>query len=105
MHSVNAKKSTASGRVSFDDRGRAVWEWRTDEDQFSRDVDTNRLKALQVDALELDTTASSVRPAAGFDPYNHSRGSATAAPEKRRSLDDLRRLSEQIKRAKSATSK
>jgi hypothetical protein len=89
-----------SGRVAFDERGCAVWEWRTDDDQFARDIDTKKLKTLQDDALELTTTGEHTKPHAGIDPYNNkgdARGGGDTQREKRRSLDDMRRLNEQIK--------
>lgn len=90
-----------SGRIAFDDRGNATWEWRTDTGTFSREIDTQRLKALQ------ESTASSLapeveRPEIGIDPY--SSADRPSIPEKpgapRRTLNDMRHLSEQIKRSR-----
>lgn|SRR5579872_958568 len=90
-----------SGRIAFDDRGNATWEWRTDTGTFSREIDTQRLKALQ------ESTASTLapegeRPEAGMDPYSSADRLATpskpSAP--RRTLNDMRHLSEQIKLAR-----
>ena len=36
-----------SGRIAFDDRGRAVWQWRTDTGDFKSDIDTQTVRALQ----------------------------------------------------------
>lgn len=103
---MNSIKSNRSGRVVFDDRGCAVWEWRTAAEEFTRDIDTHKLQALQDDALQLAATGAHAKPAAGCDPYNTSRApQAAASHEKRKSLDDLRRLSEQIKRARDTATK
>jgi hypothetical protein len=57
-----------SGRVSFDSRGNAVWEWAMNTGIFKRDIDTKRLEALAANNLEIDARAST----AG-DPYNNTR--------------------------------
>jgi hypothetical protein len=59
-----------SGRVSFDSRGNAVWEWALKTGIFKRDIDTKRLEALAANHLEIDSRAST----AG-DPYNNTRSS------------------------------
>jgi hypothetical protein len=73
-----------SGRVKFDDRGNAVWEWSVATGAFGRDVSTERLKKLEVPGLSLeddplkDAARSSKNapvPGGGYDPY------ATAAPK------------------------
>lgn len=91
-----------SGRIAFDDRGNATWEWRTDTGTFSREIDTQRLKALQEAAATHLAQDSSAVPDAGTDPY--SSADRSLSPEKpeapRRTLSDMRELSEQIKRAR-----
>jgi hypothetical protein len=57
-----------SGRVSFDSRGNAVWEWALKTGIFKRDIDTKRLEALAANHLEIDARGST----AG-DPYNNTR--------------------------------
>ena len=88
-----------SGRMAFDDRGKAVWEWRTDTGTFKTDIDTQRVRALQ------DTTNVSIgeEPTPGPSDNPYSTGDkreliAKRAP--RRTLDDMRKLSEEIKRAR-----
>lgn len=89
-----APREKTSGRVSFDARGNAVWEWQTATGVYGRDVDTKRLKKLEAKDLKLLDTQR-VQPAkpgapdsgtrsgaerfrkeerkeAGFDPYNSS---------------------------------
>ena len=38
--SKNDSQAAPSGRIAFDDRGKAVWEWRTDTGTFKTDIDT-----------------------------------------------------------------
>lgn len=92
-----------SGRIAFDDRGNATWEWRTDPGTFSRDIDTHRLKALQEATATNLAPDSPTSPDSGIDPYsNADRPLSTGKPEApRRTLSDMRELSEQIKRSRS----
>lgn len=99
---MERKKANQSGRVAFDERGCAIWEWRTEDDQFARDIETARFKALQDDALTLANTGEQVAPQFGFNPYDTGRGMQPTG--RRRSLDDMRALNEQIK-AKQRASK
>jgi hypothetical protein len=86
-----------SGRVTFDERGRSTWEWRIDTGTFSRDIDTQRLRQLQAETAV--TLKEEVAPPVGVDPYS---ASEPLAPQKtpRRTLDDMRKLSEEIKRSR-----
>src|SRR5215207_272960 len=59
-----------SGRVSFDSRGNAVWEWAMKTGIFKRDIDTKRLEALAANHLEIDSESSRTS-----DPYNSSKPS------------------------------
>ena len=45
------EKST--GRVKFDERGNAVWEWQVATGAFGREVTTQRLQKLEHPALSL----------------------------------------------------
>lgn len=115
-----------SGRVSFDSRGNAVWEWSMATGKFGSNVDTERLKKLYPDLKIQDDLPKKAKtfgtspdqrgpgfdpydthaqrpakseprdPASGIDPYN----STSAPPEKTRSTKpkDLRRLSEWIQK-------
>jgi hypothetical protein len=85
-----------SGRVAFDERGRSTWEWRLDTGTFSKDIDTQRLRQLQEEASAA-LSEEPAQPPAGFDPYSTTAGSAPAE-KPRRTLDDMRKLSEEIKR-------
>jgi hypothetical protein len=87
-----------SGRVTFDERGNSTWEWRLETGTFSREIDTQRLRQLQEEGgATLEQPA--VTPPTGCDPYS---ATVTSTPAKtpRRTLDDMRKLSEEIKRSK-----
>lgn len=95
---MNPKRTEKSGRVAFDERGNPIWEWRTDSGSFRRDIDTGKLKTLYSDQLSL--TDPGGEPL-GFDPYNSPSqplGDPDSSAKPRRSIDDLRKLSEEIKR-------
>jgi hypothetical protein len=91
-----------SGRVKFDDRGNAIWEWSIATGAFGREVSTERLKRLENPALSIAEDAPTpfdiARPnplgtVKGYDPYDSGKlGKAAAARKK-----DLRRLSEFLK--------
>lgn len=100
--------SKPTGRVVFDARGQAIWEWEVAPGEFSRDPDTGMLPALAVDnPLSLaapDEPVSGQRAPGNADgagdPRNQAVPRAGAVEAPRKSLDDLRRLSEDIKRAR-----
>ena len=91
-----------SGRVAFDERGNAIWQWSTD-------VDTQQVKALKEssgDSLSIEDEHHPSIPV-DHDPYSTASGPRhpfRASPPpvekkpQRRTLDDMRRLSEEIKR-------
>lgn len=92
--------SKRSGRVVFDDRGNSRWEWQTDSGSFKSDIDTSKLKSLTDSPLSV--TDRHAMPGPGFNPYNNAERSPAANPAQkpRKSLDDLRKLSEHIKNSK-----
>jgi hypothetical protein len=97
-----------TGRVKFDDRGNAIWEWSIATGAFGREVTTERLHILEHPALSIaedsPTPLDTVRPnplgtKKGYDPYDSGKlGKAPAPPRKK----DLRRLSEFLKLKKQA---
>ena len=93
------KPRKSFGRVTFDPRGNATWEWRDATGTLPPAVDTQRLKSLGAD-LSFEGAPES-NDALSHDPYNRSSlpRSSELRP-RRRSLDDLRRLSEEIKAAR-----
>jgi hypothetical protein len=100
--------SKSTGRVKFDERGNAVWEWQVATGAFSPEVSTSRLLRLEHPALSIaddaPTPVDQVRPnplgtKKGYDPYDSGKlGKAPAPPRKK----DLRRLSEWLKLKKQA---
>lgn len=97
-------RSESAGRFTFDDRGNTTWEWRTDTGTFSREIDTARVRALQEAAgVKLDEPAAAPE---GANPYSTANSPKIAEKkEQRRTLDDMRKLSEEIKRAREKSSK
>jgi hypothetical protein len=114
-----------SGRAAFDERGNSVWEWQLETGVYSRDVNTQRLKKLDLDELSIADTAAHERPSfgqetkpgGGFNPYNTGPKSSGSSPydsalsfadkaklsvkeDRPRTLDDMRKLSEAIKKQK-----
>ncbi len=75
QQSRNDPKSTAppgkpaedrkSGRVRFDERGQAVWEWAVQTGMFDRNASTQRIRALTESPinLELDDVPQKGKPA------------------------------------------
>jgi hypothetical protein len=95
-----------SGRVKFDDRGNAVWEWAVATGSFATDVSTSRLKKLENHTLSLaddapPPTANGIaKPnpkgvAQGYSPYDSGLLAKTDRPTAKKK--DLRRLGEFIK--------
>jgi hypothetical protein len=86
------REAQASGRVGFDTRGDAVWQWRQEDGQFRPEASTTRVQKLQsaelsleptlkVTALETATPAKADLPCGGFNPYD--RGTLAAPKENR----------------------
>jgi hypothetical protein len=72
-----------SGRVSFDSRGNSVWEWQLETGVYSRDVNTQKLKKLDLGDLSIAETGIQKKPpgldekdepraGGGFNPYNNA---------------------------------
>jgi hypothetical protein len=100
---ANAK---STGRVKFDERGNAIWEWQIATGAFGREVSTQRLKKLEHPALSIadeGTRPNAVRPnplgkKKGYDPYDSGKLPKSAQPVKK----DLRKLGEWLKLKKQA---
>jgi hypothetical protein len=100
-----------SGRVKFDDRGNAVWEWSVATGAFGREVSTDRLKKLENDALSLAEDAPTalglvqsnpLGTVKGYNPYDSGKlGKTQEAPKK----TDLRKLGDWLKLKKQAADK
>jgi hypothetical protein len=85
---MSKKPDTQSGRVTYD----------VETGVFNRDVDTRPMRRLQEDAsVKLGEEPAPTPRVEGFDPY--STATSPGSSEKpRRTLDDMRKLSEEIKR-------
>lgn len=81
-----------TGRATVDENGNRTWTWHSDDL-----VDTATVRALG-EELSLDVPAADPA-AANQNPYDRSMPAATDG-QKRRTLDDMRRLSEHIKKVK-----
>jgi hypothetical protein len=101
-----------SGRVKFDDRGNAVWEWAVSTGMFGTEVSTSRLKTLESQTLSLadDSLPPPSAPAAptivkenrkgvtqGYSPYDSGLLVKAEAEVRATKKKDLRRLSEWLK--------
>jgi hypothetical protein len=94
-----------TGRVKFDDRGNAVWEWAVNTGRFGPDETSALLERLELAALSL-ADDSAPQPAAvtrkpqhamGYCPYDSGKLGAAAVEAKRSGKKDLRRLGEWLK--------
>jgi len=97
----------STGRVKFDERGNAVWEWQLATGAFGVEVSTQRLQKLEHPALSIaddGTTpfetvrANPLGTKKGYDPYDSGRLGKKPPPAKK----DLRKLSEWLKLKKQA---
>jgi len=73
--------SKRSGRVTFDSRGNSVWEWQLETGVYSRDVNTQKLKKLDLGDLSIAETGiqkgppginDEAEPGGGFNPYDNA---------------------------------
>jgi hypothetical protein len=107
--SKNESGDKSTGRVKFDERGNAVWEWQVTTGAFGAEVSTQRLQKLEHPALSIaddaPTPFETVRSnplgtKKGYDPYDSGRLGKKPPPAKK----DLRKLSEWLKIKKQAES-
>ena len=110
---VQGKPSSAepkkTGRVQFDDRGNAIWEWSVATGAFGREVSTERLQKLEIPGLSLAEDAptpsfNKVKPnpqgvVKGYNPYDSGRLGKAEPPRKK----DLKKLSEWLELKKQAS--
>jgi hypothetical protein len=105
--SKDAGGEKSTGRVKFDSRGNAVWEWQVATGAFGLEVSTQRLQKLENPALSIaddsptpfeTVRANPLGTKKGYDPYDSGRLGKKPPPAKK----DLRRLSEWLKLKKQA---
>jgi hypothetical protein len=98
-----------SGRVRFDDRGNAIWEWAVSTGAFGREVSTERLKKLENPGLSLaddaPTPFDKVKPnpqgvVKGYNPYDSGKLARTGHPAPKKK--DLRKLGDWLRLKKQA---
>jgi len=89
-----------SGRVQFDDRGNAIWEWARSTGAFGGEIAAERLKKLDNPTLSLaddspspyhTVRANPLGTKKGYDPYDSGKLGKRAGLARKK---DLRRLSE-----------
>lgn len=87
-----APSERSSGRVRFDDRGQAIWEWAVRTGLFDRNASTQRIKKLTESPLSLEKSgaaAANQSPEAPSNPYER----ASAKVQTTENLDPFRRKS------------
>jgi hypothetical protein len=92
-----------SGRVQFDDRGNAIWEWAVGSGAFGREVSEDRLKKLENPELAIADDAPLSFDGVKSNPQGVVKLGRNGAP--RRKKKDLRKLSEWLRLKKQAESK
>ena len=102
-NSTKPYKQTPTGSISFNECEDAVLEQRSDTGALEADIDTQELNALQestdVKSGDENATQSAQRP--DNNPYSTLDSLHTLSLKKpRRTLDDMRKLSEEIKQAR-----
>lgn len=105
--SASKAASNPAGKVKFDDRGNAIYEWSVSTGEFARDSSTARLKKLDNPSLSLaedaPTPVEVARPnpmgtIKGYNPYDSGKLGGKEIPKKK----DLKKLSEWLALRKQA---
>jgi FHA domain len=86
---MSKPRKKLKGRPATDDRGNATWKWGGESETK---IETTQVRAL-AEGLSLEPPAQKVEP----DPYNQSTSQGKEGT-RGRSLDDMRRLNEEMKR-------
>jgi hypothetical protein len=96
-----------SGRVQFDDRGNAIWEWSVATGASGREASTQRMHKLENSSLSLAddaptpaelTLANPLGTKHGYDPYESGKLSKSEKPRPK----NLKKLGEMLALRKQA---
>jgi hypothetical protein len=101
--SAKPDHQTPTGRISLNGHSDAVREGRADAGALEADIDTQELKALpeSTDVKSADQNATQPAQRPDNNPYSTLDTLHTLPLKKpRRTLDDMRKLSEEIKQAR-----
>lgn len=77
--SESAQSDKRSGRVAFDSRGNPIWEWQLETGVYSRDVNTQKLKKLDLGELSIADSGIHPQPT-GLSPNPTKSPARPAAP-------------------------
>jgi hypothetical protein len=92
----SASDEKRSGRVAYDDRGNAIWEWQVNTGVYSRDVNTQSVRKLDLDELSLAETGlhrtleideatvpgfNKGQAGGGFNPYDNAPAMPSRGPD------------------------
>jgi hypothetical protein len=86
---MSKPRNTLTGRPVIDDQGNSTWQWGG---EGGSDVQSEKVREL-ADGLSLEQPDEPANP----DPYNKALSQGRGKPN-RRSLDDMRRLDDQMKK-------
>jgi hypothetical protein len=72
------------GRVAVDERGNSTFEWLSETGRFRRDIETQKIKALEL-PFSIEDNEPAHKAVSGMNPYD-----TTERPSKQRSAPDKR---------------
>ena len=109
----NSAAKKESGRVQFDDRGNAIWEWAVSTGAFGREVSTERMKKLENPGLSLaddaptpfDKVKAESRKAWSKATTPTTAASSPRAGPQPKKKTDLKKLSDWLQLKKQAANK
>jgi len=75
----SAESGKRSGRVAFDSRGNSIWEWQLETGVYSRDLNTQKLKKLDLGDLSIADSGIHPQPS-GLAPGQTPKQTSSPAP-------------------------